>query len=298
LEVALGALVFVVLALLGLPLAMVGLLVVIPIRVGAAGSYREEAYDVRGWARAFAGLLWVVFDYDKSGGQFRVMLGRWILWRPRAEKSEAAPELVEEEPAAPRPVRDVRAERDAEEVAQAVAAREAPEPVVAYVEEAPHAEPQASRAEEPKASTLDQGAPEEKKESSLHHRWRSLKAQVLRYRKYWHWARPIVGRLLRRLWRVVRFRSADLDAVLGASDPSVTGRVFGYAEAVRPLMGPRVRLAIAPDFVRTRFEVSGQVEVKIFLWRLLWAAVCLAVRGGVVGFFIWRAERRAKRLEA
>ena len=294
---------FIVAVLFGIPLGLVGLFVLMPIRVGATGSYREDARDVRGWARGFAGLLGVVFDYRETGGRVRVMLGRWVLWQPKPEEAESEIAIDGSEPVKPTPPA-VREEGSPGQVQEtpivSESTRQAPrassKAVNRSANEIPRVEPQTSKRPDSGGTNRDQAAPDKEKKPSLFERWRVLKTQLLRYRAYWHRARPILTRLLCRLWRAVRFRSVDLDVVFGAGDPSWTGRVFGYVEAVRSLLGPRMRLALTPDFVRARFEASGQMAFSVYLWRLLWALGCVAVRGGVVAFFIWRAERRVKRL--
>ncbi len=75
--------------LIGIPVTVLMLFVLLPIRVGAAGFYREMDYDVSGWARGWAGLCGVVFRYGEEGLLLRLVLGPWTVWQPRGEDEPA-----------------------------------------------------------------------------------------------------------------------------------------------------------------------------------------------------------------
>ena len=62
---------------LGIPLAIIALFLCLPIRAGATGYYRENDYNISGFARGCAGLCGIICDIDKKGIQLRVFIGRW-----------------------------------------------------------------------------------------------------------------------------------------------------------------------------------------------------------------------------
>ncbi len=105
--------------------------------------------------------------------------------------------------------------------------------------------------------------------------------------------RAPVWRFFKRLLRGFRFRRFVCRVVFGASDPATTGQIFGYAQAVSNVMGPRAQVNVLPDFEQQRLEGEVEVEVSVTLYRLLWAVCCLALRvagGRVAG--AWSRGRR------
>ncbi len=130
---------------------------------------------------------------------------------------------------------------------------------------------------------------------SIWTRWKMLRVQISRYWGYSQDARPILGRFLKRLMRILRFRYVDVDVVYGADDPAHTGRLFGYIQAIRPFLGKRTSLVLTPDFTQSRVEGAGTLEISFYLSRFLWAVCVLVIRGGVLGGKIWWTERRIKR---
>ena len=235
--------------LIGMGLTILAVLagfIVLPIRVGAAGFYREDAYRVSGFARAWGGLCGVVCEIDDTGLQWRVVLGPCTVWRPKAP----APRAVESDAGdSPEEEGDEAARAKKEE--DAMPATESP--------------------------------------------WRSRYAQAKQYMGYAADARPIATRFAKRLLRVIRFRDAAMDLEVGLGDPAYTGRLFGYVEAVKRVLGKRVRISLTPDFLQSRFAGSGSVRLSVSLSRLLWAALALATRGGCLAAKVWWAQREVQR---
>lgn len=223
-------------------------LIVLPIRIGAAGFYRGDAYRVSGFARGWGGLCGVVCEVDATGLQWRVVLGPCTVWRPKA----SAPRAVESD-AEGSPEGDAAEAERAEKEADAMPAAESP--------------------------------------------WRSRYAQAKQYTGYAAEARPIATRFAKRLLRVIRFRDVALDLEVGLGDPAFTGRLFGYVEAVKRVLGERVRISLTPDFVQPRFAGSGSIRLSIYLSRLLWAVLALATRGGCLAAKVWWAQREVQREE-
>jgi len=254
--------------LIGIPVTLLVLFFLLPIRVGASGFYREAEYDVSGWARGWAGLCGVVFSYGEEGLLLRVVLGPWTVWQPKIEDGlgdadTARPEIKRE----PSP--------EPEQIVEPVLE---PPPVVTQRETESEAEPE----------------PEVQK-PSWWTRLQTLRAQVSRYLDYAGDARPILWRFLKRFLQIFGFRRVNLDVELGVGDPALIGRLFGYVEAVKPMLGKRVRISLTPDFVHQRFAVEGAFEISIYLYRLIWAVLALAMRGGVLAAKVWWTERKVKR---
>lgn len=295
--------------LIGIPLGglflLLALVVLLPIHIGGSGYYREDAYAAVGWAKVLAGLVGVVFEYTENGGQIQVVLGKWVLWQPKETtedvplQEEQSEERVSKKTGAksepvltksdPRPLESTGTIQKIETVAPTVSGK------------SPSAQ-QASKAETD--TSFKTGAPlpqlppanNQKKKPSLWSRWQIVRVQIDRYLDYWQEAWPILARFLKRLTHILGFRYVDIDVTFGASDPAQTGQLFGYVEAVRPLLGKRARLVLTPDFTQSRLEGAGGIEVSFYLFRLFWAVIALVVRGGILGGKIWWRERRAKRI--
>ncbi len=228
---------------LGLFLAVLVLFFVLPLRVGAAGFYREAGYNVSGFARGWGGLCGAVCEFDERGLQVRVVLGCWTVWRPK-EKYSAGDAEVD---ISAEPERDTRTKK-----ADAAAA----------------AKPS----------------------------YWSRCVQAKQHLRYAAAARPILMRFVTRVSKMIQFQRAALDLELGVGDPAFTGRLFGYVEAFKRVVGKRVRISLTPDFVQPRFAGSGSLRFSIYLYRLLFAALALAARGGFLGAKIWWTQRKAKRV--
>lgn len=119
-------------------------------------------------------------------------------------------------------------------------------------------------------------------------------------------ARAYIGRLkgpLRRfagrVWRAVQLRRFSGAVTFGAFDPATTGRLYGYSLAFLGVLGAGDRMRITPDFERGRLEGAVEVVLWVYLYRLVWASGCLAVR--FAGAWLaevwagWRARRVAAR---
>ena len=225
---------------------------VLPIRIGAAGFYRDASYQVSGFARGLCGLCGVVCEFDETGLQWRVVLGPCTVWRPKA-KSRASP-LTSESDEGDSPV-DVSAEPE----------RDGPTPKV-----------------ESAAKSPDEA-------------WHKRAQQYLGYAAD---ARPILMRFVKRLLRVIKFQHAAMDVEVGLGDPAYTGRLFGYVEAVKRVLGKRIRISLTPNFLQPHFAGEGSLRLSIYLYRLLWAALALAVRGGCLAAKIWWAKRKVNPLTA
>jgi hypothetical protein len=300
----------------GIVLAILLMFVLLPIRTGASGYYTEAGAAVHGWVRAFAGLLGVVIDYDGAVKRFCVVFGPWVIWRPKgdkeADKKEAPVESnrpafspFQETPKETTPdLSSVIEQRDDESIpiqppphvlnveTQRTSAE--PESRVGQTDVAPSvvSRPEQVEADSQKKPDLE---PREKK-PSLWDKWRKLKVQITRYRGYWNDVQPIVWRFVKRLFHIIRFRRLEIEVVLGTGDPASTGKLFGYAQAVRPLLGKHLRFDMRPDFTRERAEVTGTLELSVYVYRILWAVGCLLIRGGWAGWRIWRIEKKAQQV--
>ncbi len=290
----------------GIVLAILLMFVLLPIRTGASGYYNEEGAGGHGWVRAFAGLLGVVIDYGNGGKHFCVMFGPWVIWRPKGDKTtdkqDVAPESdlsvfppvqqIQPEPATALPPvfdqsniepvtgqqieRATQVEYEQKPVEQTTIL-ESPELIEDASQKRPGVEPQSPKL-------------------SLWGRWRKLKVQITRYRAYWNDVQPIVWRFVKRLFHIIRFRRLEMDVTIGTGDPALTGKLFGYVQAVRPLLGKHFRFDMRPDFTRERAEVTGALELSVYVYRILWAVSCLLIRGGWAGWRIWRIEKKAQQV--
>ena len=295
--------------LIGIPIGAVVMLltlvVLLPIHMGGSGYFRENEYAVSGWAKVLAGLVGVVFEYTEQGGHLQVVMGRWVLWQPKEEtegasKAGVASDTLQEKPISEdAPTEEKRITVEPTEPTERIKPTErieSPEPVELSKEQktsSPLPEtPSIPPTSLPEVPTED----DEPQKPSFWSRWQKLRVQLNRYLDYWQEAWPILKRFLKRLMRIFGFRYVDLDVTFGASDPAQTGQLFGYMEAVRPMLGKRASLILTPDFTQSRLDGAGGIEISFYLSRLLWALFALIVRGGVLGGKIWWRERRAKRL--
>ena len=193
--------------ILGIPLAIIALFLCLPIRAGATGYYRENDYNISGFARGCAGLCGIICDIDKKGIQLRVVIGRWT--------------------------------------ARHLYARGNLKKFLSYV------------------------------------------GNALPF--------VILTQFTKRLSKTIAFRHLELNLELGTDDPALTGRLFGYIEAFKRIFGKRIHISITPDFVQPRFAGSGSLRISIYLHRLIFAALALAVRGGLWRAKIWWTKRKNRR---
>ena len=122
--------------------------------------------------------------------------------------------------------------------------------------------------------------------------WSRLQALRTKVEQYLKDARPILTRFVKRLSKTIAFQHLKLNLELGTDDPALTGRLFGYIEAFKRIFGKRIHISITPDFLQPRFAGSGSLRFSIYLHRLIFAALALAVRGGLWRAKIWWTERK------
>ena len=87
-----------------------------------------------------------------------------------------------------------------------------------------------------------------------------------------------------------RLRSVKCKVTFGASDPAITGQVFGYSMAATSLIGARAFVDVTPDFTRQRLDGDAELEIRIYPHRLLWAFAWFGWRVGRT----WISERRRR----
>ena len=126
-------------------------------------------------------------------------------------------------------------------------------------------------------------------------RLQTLRAKAKQYLNYATEARPILTRFIKRLLKTISLQHAELNLELGTDDPAFTGRLFGYVEAFKRIFGKRIHISITPDFLQPRFAGSGSLRLSIYLHRLIFAALALVVRGGLLRTKIWWTERKNRR---
>ncbi|MDE2830851.1 MAG: DUF2953 domain-containing protein [Gemmatimonadota bacterium] len=105
----------------------------------------------------------------------------------------------------------------------------------------------------------------------------------------------ILTQFTKRLSKTIAFQHLELNLELGTDDPALTGRLFGYIEATKCIFGKRIHISITPDFIQPRFAGSGSLRLSAYLHRLIFAALALAVRGGLWRAKIWWTERKNRR---
>jgi len=127
------------------------------------------------------------------------------------------------------------------------------------------------------------------------HPTETLHVKIKKYLNYAAEARPILTRFIKRLLKTIALQHAELNLELGTDDPAFTGRLFGYIEATKRILGKRIRISITPDFLQPRFAGSGSLKLSIYLHRLIFAALALILRGGLMRAKIWWTERKIQR---
>ena len=126
-------------------------------------------------------------------------------------------------------------------------------------------------------------------------RLQTLHAKTKQYLNYAADARPILTRFAKRLSKTIAFQHLKLNLELGTEDPAFTGRLFGYIEAFKRIFGKRIHISITPDFLQSRFAGSGSLRFSIYLHRLIFAALALILRGGLLRAKIWWTKRKNRR---
>jgi hypothetical protein len=84
-------------------------------------------------------------------------------------------------------------------------------------------------------------------------------------------------RFLRRVRKAFRIHRTACDLTFGTGDPATTGQLAGFLYAARPMLGPRARIDITPDFLATRFEGRVALTVRISLARITCALAGLVL---------------------
>ena len=151
-------------------------------------------------------------------------------------------------------------------------------------------EPQRDTATEPQRERPKKSYPTTK--ASYWSRLQTLRAKA---KQYLQDVRPILTRFAKRLSKTIAFQHLELNLELGTDDPALTGRLFGYIEAFKRIFGKRIHISITPDFLQQRLAGSGSLRFSIYLHRLIFAALALAVRGGLWRAKIWWTERKNRR---
>jgi hypothetical protein len=278
---------------------MIGALILLPIRIGVSGHYRDADYAAQGWAILLSGAARVLFEYSRSGLQLRVELGKWTVWR-LSQPTGGAPDAPGSKAEASRSAKGRERYRGNAHHAGGSEKGEDPVdrvPVETSVSIEKEIFPGADGAPIKPVPAVGSGGGSEASSGppaklSL---WKQLWPKISRYLEYGQEAYPILVRFLGRLLRIFGFRHVSLDMVYGANDPALTGKLFGYVEAVRPLLGKRATLVLTPDFTCSRLECAGALELSFYLSRLFSALLKMIFRGGLLGGKIGWRERQAKR---
>ncbi len=84
-------------------------------------------------------------------------------------------------------------------------------------------------------------------------------------------------RCLRTIFRAFHLRDLVLHFEVGLNDPAHTGFLAGWASALRPLTGRRVRLGLTPNFREPCLRGTARLRLYIGLHRIAWALLRLIV---------------------
>ncbi len=260
------------------------LFVLLPIRICGSGRYEDGAATCWGWVRPWGGLVGVRVGYE--GGQLRagLMLLAWVPFSValrRGNKEEHGAD-------GPRGGADGEEAEPAEPPAgKAEQTEVATKPSLAeHGADDPKGESDEEEAEPVESSAGKAEQTEEGEKPSLAERVAKGRALVERIRLYVRKMRGPALRFLGRLLRAVRFRRVACRVVFGDPDPATTGKVYGYSLAIRNVLGEKADLEVTPDFERVRLEGRLRLEIAVFLYRLLWAVVCIGLRFAVA----WLAD--------
>lgn len=242
---------------------------VVPVLVVLEGEVREERRSGSLAVGLMMGLIGVHVSLAGDGVRVRLLLfrrPRFVLpgrvGRPGQVSEGAGPQGREEAPAAP----EARMERPQRR------------------EEVPPAAPERRTGRLPGQEERPAAPrPERLGRAGVMERLRTVRGYVRRFRG------PAM-RFLRTFRRAFRLRRATSDLVFGTGDPATTGQIAGVVYAVRPLLGPRVRIDMSPNFLARTFEAQGSLAVSVGLARVTYAVARLTVVvGGMLG---WQYVRR------
>lgn len=127
---------------------------------------------------------------------------------------------------------------------------------------------------------------------------KSLRERIGEILEYDRRFRGVVLAFLSRLVDVIRIASIRADGEYGTGSAEATGTLYGYVAACDGATSNRLNLNLRPVFTRSGFIGSAEIDIRLFLRRLLWAVACAAVGvgWGVVGMRLnQRVERRRMR---
>ena len=267
-------------------LLLIMLFFLLPIRICGAGRYEDGSAGFWAWVRPWGGLVGGRISYEDGQLRAGLMVLAWVLFsfavkRSKADEPEAegqAEAELEGAGGAEGDGSDLRPE--AEESAE----------IQAKEEQDPEAD------ESAEAQTEEGDGPKEEPSVALRDRVADGMELARRVRLYIRRMRVPVLHFLGRLLRVVRFRRIACRLVFGAPDPATTGKVYGYFLALQNVLGERADLHLEPDFVRTRLEGRLRLEASVYLYRLIWAVACIAVRFAAAWLAdVWTRWRRKRR---
>ncbi len=109
-------------------------------------------------------------------------------------------------------------------------------------------------------------------------------------RRFTPYAKPGL-RFLKVAPRYLRLRGGTVELAFGTGDPAITGKLFGWLCALRPML-PRIRIYARPVFLERSFCGRAGVRLWILPYRLVWEGARLGV--DVLRIW-WRERRSAKR---
>ena len=258
----------------------------VPVLIVLEGELRGERRRGAVSVGLLMGLVGVHASFDQTGVRMRLLLFRRpsFVFRDRAgPDGERRPQAQEEAPTRPRETAETSQARIPGPAVQDQPRDSEPgrESGVRSPESGPGTQDSGPGTLRPgSGQAQDSGGPAR---GGMMARVRTVRAYVRRYR-------PPVTRFLGALWRAFRLRRVTCDLVFGTGDPATTGQVSGVVYAIRPLLGPRVRIGLSPDFLRRTFEGRASFSVSVSLARVTVAAVRLGVTvGGMLG---WQYVRR------
>ena len=101
-------------------------------------------------------------------------------------------------------------------------------------------------------------------------------------------------RNLPRIMGGLRFRA---DGQVGLHDPSLTGRIVGYAQSLNAVLGRRMRLRIVPNFTSTGVSGILDLRFRLHLGLLLFLTLLFAGRVGL-RWLVWRLPGVTQRVES
>ncbi|MEW6752444.1 MAG: DUF2953 domain-containing protein [Candidatus Latescibacterota bacterium] len=99
------------------------------------------------------------------------------------------------------------------------------------------------------------------------------------------------GQFLRSLPRLLRLRRLHLQGRFGCEDPALTGRAYGWLQALRGLPTRRLEVEVFPDFVHQGFAGRVRLGARLHLGLL----VVLALRLALQLAWRWPGYRRTTR---